>query len=236
MQARERTRRMQLGSRRIRKLSKTRMSRRGVDLTELFTALKAHGLAPDEVFKRRRWDKSDLDVGAINAALYGLTLVGWSAERLAEAMERSVEVIDRHILAHRHELNRRQTEPIYNLRKLVTTGQSTLTLGEVGALDTFTIAHSKFHAAIGSSAYTTAAAGGAPMSEEAIEAVEAEYKRLCALVIRKAGDRCLSAVQGLAMGLHGSNEYMLRAAARAIDPSLGAIHDPEGVAVRGGAA
>jgi hypothetical protein len=221
MRARDRSARLTLTTRRPRKSSHRQRKRRAAGLTDAFKTLRAFGLDPELVHRRDRWrDSADIDLSNLNAALFALTVAGWSVERIAEGFERSVEVIERHVAAHRLELNRRQADPVYSLRRRVAAGEVFLWAAELDALGAFVTMSLKYHGAIGSRALTTAAGQGLPMPEDVAAALEADYKALCAAISRRAGPGALAAVQNLAAGIHETRLAALQRAARVIDPNI----------------
>lgn len=228
-------------------------------------ALKAEGLDPEKVYRRRRWDDRGASFEKINRALAKLVASGWKvsaegaamtfarptviqrrgetanafqarqsekiraaslefgmARGLAYIFDRPAEAIIRHLDAHRAECARLAADPLHWLEKDPNLALY-LTKGEVGALSTFVGCHNRYHAAIGNAAYTLAAGTGVPMTEEAIEAIEKEYKRICGRIIRQAGSKPLSYCQNLAAGIPCGDWYILQAAAHAIDEDLPAL-------------
>lgn len=139
------------------------------------------------------------------------------ARGLAYVFDRTPDSIEWHLGRFRAIMANLNADPI---RRLMADPEYNrfLTKAEFGALATFIAAFGKFHAAIGNGAFTVSAGEGVPMTEEAREAAQDNYKWLCADIIRNAGPRALSACQDLAANRSRPSKWLLRGAAHAIDP------------------
>ncbi len=136
---------------------------------------------------------------------------------LAKVFARSPDTINRFLDIARRELAKMDASPeawLFQTRR-----ESGLTIAEIAALSTFCACWSRFQAAIGNVQHTAAAANGAPMTDEARAAIEAEYRDICNKVVKGGTARALDACRDLALQTRRKRWSLLRAAARGIDPS-----------------
>lgn len=150
-----------------------------------------------------------------------LRLAHERAKGLAYVFDRSPEAIEIHLARHRGVIAALAADPIKRLQ----TAPGCIgffTPGELGALSGFVSAFGRFHAAIGNAAYTVSAGEGVPMTDEARQAAQEAYLGACAVIIRHAGPRALSACQDLAANRSAPDRWRLKAAAQVLDtPAAG---------------
>ena len=138
------------------------------------------------------------------------------ARGLCYVFDRSPEAIELHLARHRAVIASLAADPIKRLQTAPGC-VGFFTPGELGALSGFVSAFGRFHAAIGNAAYTVSAGEGVPMTDEARQAAQEAYFAECALIIRQAGPRALSACQDLAANRCQPDRWRLKAAARVLD-------------------